>query len=108
MRHFILALCLVLACGSLVAGTEEIVSPDQEQKEEQATKADQPAKAAEGEATDDAACRQTFNTLEDIYAAVEALTAKEAAAKAEADATTEKKVVPAVEWKDVAPDQPER
>lgn len=118
MRRIILALCLLLAVGAIMAGTEEIV-PKEKQKATDKTEAKADVKSdAKADAKSDAhpdgdpdACRETFNTLEDIYGADKEALAKHLAAlkkAVEAGKNGDSKPATAVEWKEVPQDKPDR
>lgn len=129
MRRIILVLCLLLACGLVAAGNEEMVAekktaPAGEATPEQKTDAEPPANAVQAEAevgaepdagsTDDAACRESFNTLEDIYGADKEALAAHLAELAKLDENGDDEdddddETSGVEWTEVpAEDRPDR
>lgn len=110
MRRIVLALCLLLAFGAVLAGTEEVVSKEAaEQKKPEKVEAPTPAKELE-------ACeaRSEFNTLEDIFGGTQKTLEPKNEQPADGDAKAEAanaapttKAAPTVEWKEVRKEDPQ-
>jgi hypothetical protein len=106
VRRIVLALCLLLAFGAVLAAPEEMVAKDKKQQEKP-EKSEATTPAEDAEACED---RAKFNTLEDIFSGGEnVLLAEDEEGDDEKDAKAAPagKTVPTVEWKEVRKEDPQ-